>query len=140
MDAGVLRIGLQGALLLALSAVTFAVLGLTPALSWIPEVPLLIAAAAIPMLVLLWTGARAARLGGSVAAAAAAAALAGAIGGLVGGVAYIAYGKSTLNLAAGLLVGLVGGAAAGAAAGTIVLRTLRRPRDPERVPNARVDS
>ena len=129
-EAGVRRIALEGALLLTACAVAFAILGLTPSLSWIPEIPLLVAAAIIPTLLLVWTGTRAARSRRSVAAGLIAAALAGAVGGLAGGAAYVAYGKSIANLLVGLAVGLGVGASLGALAAAIVLRPLQRPRDP----------
>jgi hypothetical protein len=52
----VLREGARSGAILASCAVVFAVLGLTPALSWIPEVPLLAAAVVIPVAILGWTG------------------------------------------------------------------------------------
>ena len=54
-----LALGIAGGLLLALFAVVFAILGLTPSLSWIPEVPLLAGAVIIPVAILMVTGHRA---------------------------------------------------------------------------------
>jgi hypothetical protein len=93
-------------LLLAGFAVVFAVLGLTPSLAWIPELPLLGAGALIPVAILAVAGYRAGWR---------AASLAGAIGGAAGGIAYVVYGKAIVNVAVGILLGTVGGALIGAA-------------------------
>ena len=44
--------GVRWGLVLAAFAMTFGVLGLTPSLAWIPEVPLLVVGAVVPVLVL----------------------------------------------------------------------------------------
>jgi hypothetical protein len=107
------REGLGWGALLAVFAVVFAVLGLTPSLAWIPELPLLGAAALIPLAILAVAGYRAGWR---------AASLAGAIGGAAGGIAYVVYGKSMVNVAVGLVSGTVGGALIGAASGRWALR------------------
>ena len=104
-----LAFGIAGGLLLALFAVVFALLGLTPSLSWIPEVPLLAAAVIIPVGILLVTGHRAYAMTLDTVAAMLAGSLAGALGGLAGGVSYAVAGKSAVNVVAGLLAGAVGG-------------------------------
>lgn len=95
-------------------ALLFAVLGLTPSLAWIPEVPLLAMGALVPLLVLGMTGWRSRRRGGSTGAGAAAGLIAGSIAGILAGLAYVLYGRSPLNVAIGLAAGAVGGAALGA--------------------------
>jgi hypothetical protein len=59
----VLREGLAGALILSTGAIVFAVLGLSPGLQWIPELPLLSAGAVFPVVVCGLIGIRAARAG-----------------------------------------------------------------------------
>jgi hypothetical protein len=108
-----LREGLRGAAVLAACVVVLAVLGLSPSLAWIPEVPLLATAVVVPVAVLGLTGYRAAQRDPRVLAGAIAGGLAGAISGAVGGVAYVAFGKPLLNLPVGVVVGLVGGATIG---------------------------
>jgi hypothetical protein len=109
----IVRDGLQSGALLGLCAVALSVLGLTPALSWIPEAPLLGAAIVVPVAILVWTGFRSAARSGRLVAGPLTGVLAGAIGGCVGGIAYLIAGKPALNIG----VGLLGGALAGAALG-----------------------
>lgn len=90
-----------------------AVLGLTPKLSWIPELPLLGAAIVVSVAIIGWTGFRAASRSKRIVAGPLAGALTGAIGGGVGGIAYLLFGKPALNIAVGLLGGAIGGAAIG---------------------------
>ena len=110
-----IREGLRGGTLLAGFSLAFAVLGLTPSLSWIPEIPLLTVAGLAPLLLLAYTGRRVALGGGTRRAGSLAGAVAGAIGGLTGGVAYVLYGKSAINVVVGTVVGIVLGASLGAA-------------------------
>ena len=105
--------GLRSGAILSLCAVALAVLGLTPALSWIPEMPLIGAAIVLPVALLIWTGFRAATRSGRLVAGPLTGALTGAIGGCVGGFAYLLAGKPPLNIAVGLLAGALGGAAFG---------------------------
>jgi len=116
---GALTAGVRSGTVLAVLAVLFAILGLTPSLSWIPEAPLLAVAAVGPIFLLGGTGYR---LGKDSWMAAIAGATAGAIGGCVGGLAYLAYGKSALNVAAGTIAGAAAGAVLGAA-GAVVARS-----------------
>jgi hypothetical protein len=109
------RDGLRSGAILGLCAVGLAVLGLTPALSWIPEVPLLGAAILLPVAILIWTGFRAAERSGRLVAGPMAGALAGAIGGWIGVIAYVIAGKPALNIAVGLLAGAFSGAVIGLA-------------------------
>ena len=114
--------GIAGGLLLALFAVAFAILGLTPSLSWIPEVPLLAAAVIVPVAIMVVTGHKAYARTLDVVAAVLAGSLAGALGGLTGGVSYVVAGRSAVNLVAGLLVGVVGGAFLGWAGAMVARR------------------
>src|SRR4030088_3411278 len=84
---------------LAVFAVSFGVLGLTPSLTWIPELPLLVVGAVISMLLLAWAGRRTVRHSGERSSGFLAGALAGAVGGVGGGMCYVAYGKPVLNVA-----------------------------------------
>jgi hypothetical protein len=88
--------------------------GLAPALSWVPEVPLLVVAIVLPVAALAFAGRLGSRRGESWVAGALAGAIAGAIAGVVGGVAYVAWGKPTLNIVVGLALGLIGGTVVGA--------------------------
>lgn len=105
--------GLRSGVLLGLCAVALAVLGLTPALAWIPEAPLIGVAFVLPVAILAWTGFRSARRSGRLVAGLFTGALAGAIGGCVGGIAYLIAGKPALDIAVGLLGGALTGAALG---------------------------
>ena len=119
----VLSDGFRSGTILAVCSLVFAVLGLMPAFSWIPEVPLLGAALLLPVAILSWTGIRAASRSDRIAAAPLAAGVAGAIGGCIGGVVYVVFGKSALNVPLGLLAGSVVGVAVG-----FVSAWFRRPR------------
>lgn len=102
---------------LAAFAVAFAILGLSPSLRWIPEIPLLLVAGLFPAVILTVAGYR---------TGAPSAALAGAIGGAVGGVAYVVYGKPALNIPIGVLAGIVAGAVLGAVGAMIARRRASR--------------
>jgi hypothetical protein len=108
---------------LAVWTIVLAVLGLTPAFSWVPEVPLLTVGAAVPAVVLGFTGFRVAFSSRRIAPGVIASALAGAISGGVGGLAYVAFGKPLLNVAAGLVLGAVGGAVLGALGSLVGVRS-----------------
>lgn len=102
----------------ALGACVFvlAFLGLTPSMSWIPEVPLIGAAILLPLAAFGLTGYRAGKRSGTTIAGALASGFAGSISGGVGGVSYVFFGKPALNIAAGVLLGAAGGVIVGAAA------------------------
>jgi hypothetical protein len=108
--------------MLALAAIVFAVLGLTPSLRWIPEVPLIVVAILVPIAVLGFTGYRAGSRWSRLEAGAMAGTVAGGIGGLVGGISYVVFGKSLLNIAVGLILGAIGGAIIGATGGLLARR------------------
>jgi hypothetical protein len=109
--------GLLCGSVLAAFAVTFGILGLTPSLTWIPELPLLAIGAAVPVLILGYAGRQAVLHSGDRRTGFFAGAVAGAMGGLAGGVCYLAYGKPALNLVVGSVVGFIGGASIGGLAG-----------------------
>ena len=77
--------GWRWGLLLAAFAILFGVLGLTPSLRWIPEVPLLIAGAVGPVLILAAAGWRAGSRSHLARVGTLAGGFAGTIGGLAGG-------------------------------------------------------
>ncbi len=107
-----LKAGLQGGLALSIVAVALAIVGLTPAFTWIPEIPLLLAAAVLPIAGLAITGRRGAADGPALHGAFAGA-LAGALCGAAGGVCYVAFGKPLTNLVVLPGLGLVAGAIVG---------------------------
>ena len=111
--------GVRGGIALGLAVILLAVLGLTPSLRWIPEVPLIVAAIAVPVSGYALTGYRAGRRAGRMAAGALAGAVAGGISGAVGGIAYVLFGKPLLNVVVGLLLGAIGGGVIGAGGGVL---------------------
>ena len=113
-------------------AVLFAVVGLTPSFSWVPEVPLLAAGVLLPAAILGATGFRAGARSRNVFAGALAGAIAGALGGFVGGVSYVVFGKPALNIAVGLLAGAVLGGAIGATGALLGRRTATSGPAPRR--------
>jgi hypothetical protein len=99
---------------LAVCVVVLAILGLTPSLSWIPEVPLVGTAILLPVAAYGLTGFWQGRRSGRVVAGAVAGAVAGSISGAVGGLSYVLFGKSPVNVVVGLVLGAAVGAAVGA--------------------------
>jgi hypothetical protein len=121
----VLREGARSGVVLGVCAVALALLGLTPASTWIPEVPLLAAAIIVPVAILGWTGWRVASRSGQLFASPLVGAVAGTIGGAVAGIAFVIAGKPAVNV----VVGILGGALAGAAlsfAGAVAQLNKRR--------------
>ena len=118
--------GLKGGVAVAVVSMLFAVIGLSPSLTWVPELPLIAAAVLIPMAIIGVAGFRAGAQTRLVWAGALAGSLGGAIGGLVGGFAYVFFGKPTLNVAVGLVAGALGGAAIGTAGALVSRQTARR--------------
>lgn len=114
-----MREGALWGLVLAPCVVVLAILGLTPSLAWIPEVPLLGAAVVVPLLAIAVAGFRAGARSRRAISGLQAGALVGAIGGLVGGLCYLAFGKPALDLPVGLLAGAGAGAAVGLLAGLL---------------------
>jgi hypothetical protein len=117
--------GARSGILLGLIALAFAVLGLSPSFSWIPEVPLIVAAIIVPVGILAFTGFQASSRSGLTMSGAAAGGQAGAVGGFIGGLAYFLFGKPALNIVVGLLAGAIGGAAIGFLGAVISRRSTR---------------
>jgi hypothetical protein len=115
---------------MSVASILFALVGLSPSLTWVPEVPLLAAAVLLPIAIFGIAGFRAAARTRVVAAGALAGSLAGAIGGFVGGVSYVFFGKSALNIAVGLVAGAVAGAAIGTVGALLSRRTARAAAGP----------
>ena len=122
--------GLRGGIAMGVAAVLFAVVGLTPSLSWVPEVPLLAAGALVPIAILGVIGFRAGARTRALSAGALAGGFAGAIGGCVGGVSYVVFGKPLLNIAVGLAAGAGTGAVIGTAGAFLNRRTSSSRPDP----------
>ena len=114
--------GVRSGTVLAVFAILFAILGLTPSFSWVPEVPLLTIAGVVPVAVLMVTGYRGWRSFGLIRMGAVAGATAGAIGGCTGGVAYVVFGKPIFNVVAGTIVGIASGAVLGAIGAMVARR------------------
>jgi len=115
--------GLRAGVALGACVVVLAIVGLTPSLSWIPEVPLVGGAIVLPIATYGLTGYRTGKRSGRLVAGTIAASLAGAISGAVGGVAYVLFGKPVLNILVGVLLGAVGGAVVGTAGARLSQRT-----------------
>ena len=93
--------GVRAGIVLAVFAIWFGILGLTPSLSWIPEVVLLTVAGIVPIALLTVTGYMTFKTSRMILAGAIAGATAGGIGGFAGGVTYVIFGKSAFNVVAG---------------------------------------
>ncbi len=111
-----LSLGLRFGIVLAIGVIALAVIGLTPAFSWVPEVPLVGTAIVLPIIVFAVTGSQAAARTGRWSAGALAGAVAGSISGGIGGMAYVVFGKPMLNIVVGLALGAIGGAIIGSVA------------------------
>jgi hypothetical protein len=109
--------GLWIGLPLSMCVIALAVLGLSPAFSWIPELLLLGTAAIVPVAAFAFAGARAATRTRRWTDGLLAGAIAGTLSGAAGGLSYALFGKPLLNIAVGLVLGTVGGALVGMAAG-----------------------
>jgi hypothetical protein len=112
------------------ASILFAVVGLSPSLTWVPEVPLLAAAVLLAIAIFGIAGFRAGARAGVVQAGALAGGLAGALGGCVGGVSYVFFGKPALNIVVGLLAGAMAGAAIGTLGALLRRRTARAQPGP----------
>jgi hypothetical protein len=119
--------GVVAGAVLAAFAILFGVLGLTPSLSWIPEIPLLTIAGVVPIAVLTVAGYRAFRSSRTIVMGAIANATAGGIGGFPGGMTYVMFGKSALDVVAGTILGIAAGAALGGVGALVASRRLRSP-------------
>jgi hypothetical protein len=111
-----LSVGVSTGIALSFAVVVFAVVGLGPWFTWVPDAVLIIAAGAIGVIDLARAGARGRAVTGSIRDGVSAAALAGAIAGLAAGVSYVVFGKGIENLVilpvVGALFGLVIGSVA----------------------------
>jgi hypothetical protein len=119
---GVLWDGLRGGAILGVVAIALGVAGLSPSLSWIPEVLLLAAFVALPTGIVAAIGYRTGSRTKRVRAGVFAAAIAGAIGGCVGGLTYVAFGKPITNVLVGIVAGAVGGGIVGCAGALLSAR------------------
>jgi hypothetical protein len=108
---------------LSVFVVLIAFVGLTPALSWVPEVPLLAISVLIPLVGYAITGYRAGKRSGRVTSGVIASAVAGVVSGLAGGLSYVLFGKSLLNIPVGIALGFVAGAVWGAAGAIVSVRS-----------------
>jgi hypothetical protein len=122
MSRTVLVEGSRSGLAVAACAVLFAVLGLSPSLSWIPELPLLGSALLVPVAIYGVTGFRTGLRRRRVLDGALAGALAGAISGAAAGLCFVLYGKSPLNVLVGIVLGAAGGGFAGSLGALLALR------------------
>jgi hypothetical protein len=106
--------GVPAGAALGVCVVVLAVIGLTPSLSWVPELPLVGVAILLPLAVFGLTGFRAGQRTKRIVGGLLAGAVAGIISGGVGGVSYVFFGKPLVNIAVGLLLGALAGGAVGA--------------------------
>src|SRR5437763_15052529 len=97
LNGSALAEGVRGGIALSLAVILLAVLGLTPSLRWIPEVPLIVDAIAVPVAGYALTGYRAGRRAGRMAAGALAGGVAGGISGAGGGAACVLVGQPRLE-------------------------------------------
>lgn len=114
--------GTRAGAVLSACVIVLAVIGLTPSLSWVPEVPLLASATVLPLFILLLTGLQAGRRSRRMVGGLLAGAIAGAIGGMFGGLAYVWFGKPFLNVLVGLLLGAGGGSVLGSLGALFAIR------------------
>jgi len=110
-----LSIGISTGISLSFAVVVFAVVGLGPWFTWVPDSVLVIAAAAVGVIDLARAGARGRALTGWVRDGATAAALGGAIAGVAAGACFIVFGKGIANLAILPVVGAAAGLVIGGA-------------------------
>src|SRR2546430_3987000 len=99
-----LREGVRGGIVLSIAVILLAILGLTPSLRWIPEVPLIAVAIAAPVAGYALTGYWAGRRTGRTAAGVLAGAVAGGMSGGVGGGAARLFWRAPPNNAGWLLL------------------------------------
>jgi hypothetical protein len=113
-------------ILLSAFVVLLAFVGLTPALSWVPEVPLLGVSVLIPLVAYTVTGYRAGRRSGRVASGVIASAVAGVVSGFAGGLSFVLFDKPLLNIPVGVALGCIAGALWGAIGAIVGLRPRQR--------------
>jgi hypothetical protein len=108
-----LSVGISTGISLSFAVVVFAVVGLGPWFTWVPDEVLIIAVAAVGVIDLARAGARGRRLTGWIRDGATAAALAGAIAGVAAGMCFVLFGNGIENLVVLPLIGAVSGIGVG---------------------------
>ncbi len=106
--------------------VLLAFVGLTPALTWVPEVPLLGVSVLIPLVGYAVTGYSAGKRSGRVASGVIASAVAGVVSGFAGGLSFVLFGKPLLNIPVGMALGCIAGAVWGGVGAIVSLRPRQR--------------
>ena len=101
---------------MSFAVVVFAVVGLGPWFTWVPDSVFIIAIAAIGVIDLARAGARGRQLTGWIRDGATAAALAGAIAGVAAGMCFVVFGKGIENLVTLPVIGAVAGLVIGGVA------------------------
>jgi len=104
-----LSVGISFGISLSFAVVVFAVVGLGPWFTWVPDSVLIIAAAAVGIIDLARAGARGRQLTGWIRDGVTAAALAGAIAGIAAGIPFVVYGEGAEYLAILPLIGALSG-------------------------------
>jgi len=94
----------------------------------VPEVPLLVASVAVPLVAYSVTGFRAERHDGRIRDGVVAGAVAGAVSGLTGGFCFVLFGKSPLNVPIGIALGCAAGAVWGAVGAIVGTRSRKASR------------
>src|SRR5438093_12120088 len=98
-------LGVRAGLVLSTFVALLAFIGLTPELSWVPEVPLLAVSVLVPHVAYAVTGFRAERRSGRIGSAVVASVVAGGVSGLAGGLSFVLFSKSLLNVPVVLVPG-----------------------------------
>jgi len=111
---------------LSVFVVALAFVGLSPALSWLPEVPLLGVSVLIPLVGYAVTGYRAGRRSGRVASGVIASAVAGVVSGFAAGLSFVLFDKPLLNIPVAMALGCIAGAVWGAVGAIVGLQPRHR--------------
>ena len=104
-----ISVGISAGISLSFAVTVFAVVGLGPWFTWVPDSVLIISAAAVGVIDLARAGARGRALTGWVRDGASAATLAGAIAGFAAGACYVVFGQGALDLVILPIIGAVTG-------------------------------
>ena len=123
-----IALGIRGGIVLSAFVILFAFLGLSPELSWLPEVPLLVASIVVPLVGYSVSGFLAARHSRRTGDGVVAGALAGIVSGLTGGLCFVLFGKSPLNVPVGVVLGCTAGGVWGAVGAIVSARSRRASR------------
>ena len=118
-------LGVRAGIVLSAFVVLLGFVGLTPELSWVPEVPLLAVSVLVPLVGYVVTGFRAERRFGRIRNAIFASAVAGVVSGLAGGLTFVLFGKSLLNVPVGITLGFAAGAVWGTVGAIMSARSRR---------------